>query len=119
MRTIGVFARVAPNVVPTGDGVIIGLVEEVPHRRKVFSEEKQRIGAFRMDPEMLNPVFNKGEVYGIDWSIMSKVETEDTFLTPHIHLDIVAKVDGVVDIIRTILFDWLPPINVPTMGDQL
>lgn len=72
-----------------------------------------------MDPEMLNPVFNKGEVYRIDGSIMSKVETEGAFLTPHVHLDIKAKVDGAVNIIGSILTGWLAPIDVASMSNQL
>jgi hypothetical protein len=119
MGAVGIFAWIAPNILPTGNGVVVSLVEKEAGRRKIFSEEKQGIGALAMDPEVLNPILDKGKVYRIHRAVMAEVETEYAFTTPHIHLNVKAKVDGAVDIIRTILFDWLPPINVSTMSDQL
>ena len=55
MGTVGVLAWITPNILPTGDGIIVGLVEEVASRGEVFSEEKQGIGALTMDPHKLNP----------------------------------------------------------------
>jgi len=119
MGTVGVLSRVAPNILPRGDGVIISLVEEVAHGRKVFPHEVERAGALTMHPKVLYPVLKKIERFEALGFVVTQPESKDPIQCPHVHLNIIAKVDRLVNIIGAILLFGVSPIEISTVSNQL
>jgi hypothetical protein len=92
-------------------------VEEVAHGRKVFPHEVERAGALTMHPKVLYPVLKKIERFEALGFVVTQPESKDPIQCPHVHLNIIAKVDRLVNIIRAIFMFWFSPLRVATMGD--